>query len=201
MSPKYFQSPAHNRDRWLVSYVDVLTILLLLFLFMAAGSINRPISTASATAPAPEGKTTPAHQALLDAQKRLQQEGLDVHMETRGLVIGVSEAILFPSGEDQVNPQAYPIIAHLASVLREMPNPLRLEGHADSVPIHNQRFRNNWDLSMSRSLRMMELLSQQYGIADSRLSIASYGPYHPHAPNETTDGRASNRRVDILIVE
>jgi len=78
---------------------------------------------------------------------------------------------------------------------------VQLVGHADTVPIHNRRFRSNWDLSMARSQMILQLLSTRYGISESRLSIASYGPYRPAAPNDTVDGRASNRRVEIVILD
>jgi chemotaxis protein MotB len=94
-----------------------------------------------------------------------------------------------------------PTIAQIAGVLRSIPNDVRLVGHADTVPVHNRRFRSNWDLSMARSERILQLLSSRYGISESRLSIASYGPWRPAAPNDTMDGRASNRRVEIVILD
>jgi hypothetical protein len=94
-----------------------------------------------------------------------------------------------------------PTTAQIADVLRDIPNHVVLIGHADTVPVHNRRFRNNWDLSMVRGQKILELLSNRYGIPESRLSIASYGPYRPAAPNDTVDGRASNRRVEIVILD
>src|SRR6185295_18849798 len=92
-----------------------------------------------------------------------------------------------------------PIIERIAAVLRDMPNDVSLVGHADAVPIHNRHFKNNWDLSMGRSLKILELLSRKYGIAESRLHISSYGAWRPSSPNDTADGRARNRRVEIVI--
>jgi len=76
---------------------------------------------------------------------------------------------------------------------------VNLAGHADSVPIHNQRFRNNWELAAARSLRLMEVLTERYGVDESRISISSYGAVEPKNPNDTPGGRASNRRVEVLI--
>lgn len=100
-------------------------------------------------------------------------------MKSRGLVISLPRAILFASGEDRIDRQALPVIARIADVLRDIPNQVSLVGHADSVPIHNRHFKNNWDLSTARSLKILELLSRQYGIAES------YGPYHPSGSNDT----------------
>ena len=117
------------------------------------------------------------------------------------LVISLPQVILFSSGEDTVSPKALPTLERIAEVLRDIPNSVRLIGHADTVPIHNRRFGSNWELSMARSQKILALLSSRYGISESRLSIASYGPYHPAAPNDTVDGRASNRRVEMVILD
>jgi len=143
----------------------------------------------------------PARQALVDAQKTLEQHGLDLRMDARGLVISVPQAVLFPSGADQVSSRALPIVAQVADVLRTMPNQVSLVGHADAVPIHNRHFRDNWDLSTARSLHLLALLSHKYGIAESRLSVASYGSYRPTESNDTAGGRARNRRVEIVILD
>jgi chemotaxis protein MotB len=247
MSPKYYL-PAENgqRDRWMISYMDVLTILLIFFVAIAAQSLQRlrPAPVTATAAPAGPGAATPAgpsvatnagpaaathagpaatvtkalpfapsqpvnprpdaivpeaRQTLLRAQQSLEKHGLDLRLEPRGLVISLPQAILFPSGADRVSPQALPMLARIADVLRDIPNEVSLIGHADAVPIHNRQFKNNWDLSMARSLRILELLSRRYGISESRLHIASYGPYRPQSPNNTADGRARNRRVEIVI--
>jgi chemotaxis protein MotB len=92
-------------------------------------------------------------------------------------------------------------VSKIADVLRDIPNHVSLVGHADAVPIHNRRFRNNWELSAARGLALLDLLSNRYGIAESRLSVASDGSYRPKSPNDTPDGRASNRRVEIVILD
>lgn len=203
MRPKYLESAAHQRDRWMISYVDVLTILLIFFMVGAAKSLHvapvhavAPPQAAAANRGASESRT-----GLVRARELLRQRGLDPKLEARGLVISLPQVILFASGEDAVSPQALPTLAQIAGVLRDLPNHVRLIGYADTVPIHNRRFGSNWELSMARSQRILELLSTRYGISESRLSVASYGPYRPAAPNDTTDGRASNRRVEIVILD
>jgi chemotaxis protein MotB len=207
MSPKYFQREIAGRDRWMISYLDVLTILLIFFVALAAQNFQKP-QAALAAPPAPAPVVIPAkidplpepQQTLLEAQKRLADHGLDMRMEPRGLVISLPQAILFSSGDDRVTSDALPIVSRIADVLRDIPNEVSLIGHADAVPIHNRYFKNNWDLSAARGLRLLELLSRKYGIAEARLSVASYGPYRPNGPNDTPDGRARNRRVEIVIL-
>jgi len=207
LKPKYLQAGT-AQDRWMVSYMDVLTILLIFFVAMAAQSLERPRekpTPAKAAVVSPKGPERPivpeGRQKLLNAQKTLEQHGLDMRMEPRGLVISIPQAVLFPSGGDQVSSQALPIVAHIADVLREIPNEVSLVGHADAVPIHNRHFKNNWDLSTARSLNLLAVLSHRYGINESRLSVASYGAYRPTGPNDTPDGRARNRRVEIVILD
>ena len=220
MSPKYYSSAENGqRDRWMISYMDVLTILLIFFVAIAAQSLQhlRPAPVAATATPAaavtkapsttpgqpvnprPDATVPEARQTLLRAQHSLEKHGLDMRLEPRGLVISLPQAILFPSGEDRISPQALPILARIADVLRDIPNDVSLIGHADAVPIHNRHFNSNWDLSMARSLRILQLLSRRYGVSESRLHIASYGPYRPNSSNSTADGRARNRRVEIVI--
>jgi chemotaxis protein MotB len=212
LKPKYLQPEGVARDRWMVSYMDVLTILLIFFVAIAAKSLERgpekpAVAPVLAKAPVlppparPEPAVVPARQALLDAQKNLEQRGLDLRMEARGLVISVPQAVLFRSGADQVSRRALPIVAQVADVLRGMPNQVSLVGYADAIPIHNRHFKNNWDLSAARSLNLLAALSHKYGIAESRLSVASYGSYRPTGSNDTADGRARNRRVEIVILD
>jgi chemotaxis protein MotB len=138
---------------------------------------------------------------FIDAQQKLAQDGLDPRLEPRGLVISLPQAILFAPGEDRINPEALPKVEQIAEVLRTIPNKVSLAGHADPIPIHNRRFRNNWELAAARSMQLLDLLATRYAIEESRLSIVSYGSVDPRSPNETSDGRASNRRVEIVILD
>ncbi len=88
----------------------------------------------------------------------------------------------------------------IGATIRELPNGVRLEGHTDSIPIHSGRFRSNWELSAARSIAMLELLSKRYGIPQTRLAVAGYADTIAVDTNDTPEGRAHNRRVDIVIL-
>jgi flagellar motor protein MotB len=196
LRPGYLQPETVSHNRWLISYTDIVTVLLILFVAMAAqGLRERPAQAAAVTAP-PKEPNLP----LQRTEQRLQQQGLDLHREPRGLVISVPQAVLFASGDDQISRSAYPLVSQIATVLRDVKNKVALVGHADAVPIHNRRFKSNWELSAARSLNLLSLLAGDYGIDESRLSIQSYGSYNPKSSNDTEDGRAENRRVEILIL-
>ena len=125
---------------------------------------------------------------------------LEMRLEARGLVISLREAAFFASGDDRVAPGSFPILAKIAAVIKPIPNPVRLEGHTDSIPIHNSRFRSNWELSTARSIAMLELLQDQYGIPEDRLAVAGYAENAPSDTNDTEEGRSHNRRVDVVLV-
>jgi chemotaxis protein MotB len=204
--PKYLEAESGGqRERWLISYTDFVTILLILFVAIAAqglhsSQVNRPPQP-KPTAVKPEAKPNDSRQGLAGANQKLKEEGLDSHLEKRGLVISLPQAILFPSGEDQVLPAALPIVSQIAEVLNSVPNRVALVGHADSLPIHTKRFQNNWELSAARSVNLLQILSTRYGIAESRLSVQSYGSNAPKNSNDTEAGRAENRRVEILLLD
>ena len=123
-----------------------------------------------------------------------------VNMEARGLVVSFQQAALFPSGEDVVSPEATGAMEKVARAIAKIPNPVRLEGHTDSVPIKTARFRSNWELSAARSIATMELLATRFGLPRERMSIAGYANVAPVASNDAEEGRARNRRVDIVIL-
>jgi chemotaxis protein MotB len=190
--PHYLESEVSSR--WMISYMDMVTILLIFFVAVSAQSLNKPTHH-----PQPKAASAASHGPLAATLRNLEHRGLDVKMEPRGLVISLPQTVLFASGEDQVSETALPIIDQIAEALRDIPNQVSLAGHADAVPIHNRKFRDNWELSTSRSLRLLELLRERYGIPEARLSLASYGSTNPRGPNDTEEGRASNRRVEIVI--
>jgi chemotaxis protein MotB len=136
--------------------------------------------------------------------KELKQEiaggKLQIKLQGRGLVVSLLEAAFFPTGEDTIDPRTYPTIEKIAAAIRSLPNPVRLEGHTDWVPIHNARFHSNWELSAARSVAMLNLLSQRFEIPERRLAIAGYADTAPADTNETEQGRARNRRVDLVIL-
>jgi chemotaxis protein MotB len=135
-----------------------------------------------------------------EMEEEIKAGRMQISMQARGLVVSFQQAAFFPSGTDEVAPGTHEVISKVAAVLNKLPNPIRLEGHTDSVPISTARFRSNWDLSAARSIALMNLLSGRYGVAASRISVAGYADNVPVEPNDTEKGRARNRRVDIVVL-
>lgn len=195
-SSKHLANAHSARDRWMISYTDVMTILLILFVALAAKAVQQPVASGVGLTRAMAAAT--GSQTALKAA--LDSRGIRAAIEPRGLVISLPQAVLYPSGDDQIGPDALPVVGRIAEVLRTVPNKVTLVGHADPLPIHNSRFSNNWELSAARSLRLLELLTSRYGIPESRLAVSSYGSYSPRTSNDTPEGRAENRRVEIVIL-
>ena len=197
--------------RWIFSYADMLTILLVLFVAISAHDLRRiearsglalpakpPASPAAGAAPKPAAAEPPAD--LDRARRLLEERGLKPLLEARGLVISLPQTVLFASGDDRLNPAALPVVGEIAEAIRGIPNKVTLIGHADAIPIHNRRFRNNWVLSVARGLSLFEALNERYGIPQSRLSVAGFGSYSPREPNDTEKNRAANRRVELVVL-
>ncbi len=133
-------------------------------------------------------------------QQEIKDGKIEVNLEPRGLVVSLKQTAFFPSGTDVLDPATLPTIAKLAEALNSVSNPLRIEGHTDSVPIHTARFRSNWELSAARSISMMDALVTHFGVDQSRFGIVGFADNAPEASNDTPEGRAKNRRVDVVIL-
>lgn len=132
--------------------------------------------------------------------EQLKKGKVAIALEPRGLVISLREAGFFASGDDIVSPSSLPALEKIARVVAALPNPVRLEGHTDSLPIHNSRFRSNWELSTARAIATLEVLAGRYQVPRARLAVAGYAENVPADSNGTEEGRARNRRVDVVLL-
>jgi chemotaxis protein MotB len=135
-----------------------------------------------------------------ELSREIERQEIHLKMEKRGLVISFAQTLLFDSGDAEIFESSYLAIDKVAQAIRKLPYPMRLEGHTDALPISNSRFRSNWELSAARSIAILELLSGRGRIARRRMSIAGYAEVAPVQSNSTAEGRARNRRVDIVIL-
>jgi chemotaxis protein MotB len=125
---------------------------------------------------------------------------VSLRRESDGLVISLREFGFFDSGSATIKPGARPALDRIASILAIRTCKLRIEGHTDNVPIHTAHMASNWELSTARATELIRILIQDHRFAPERLSAAGYAEYHPVASNVTVQGRAQNRRVDIVIL-
>ncbi len=144
---------------------------------------------------------TPSLQSLTNSLDQEIKDGkVAINMEPRGVVVSLKEAAFFPPARDVIETSAYPIIGKIAESARKLTNRVLLEGHTDSTPIRNERFRSNWDLSASRAIAMLNVLADKFEVPRERMSVSGYADNLPVADNATPEGRKKNRRVDVVFL-
>ncbi len=249
-----------NHERWLITYADMITLLMVLFIVLysisqvdlakfrqlksgIAGGFGGPSASAALTGgagpleggggvfdaglqaasgvtpdqaaqsalAAAEARAAGARQQraiLQNAQDQIQhsldQEGLGntvaFRLEARGLVVTiVSDKVLFDPGQADLRPEGRQIVDNLAAALDKLPNQLSVEGHTDNTPISG-RFPSNWELSTARATTVLRELIDRHGFSADRLQAAGYADTRPVATNDTPDGRAANRRVELVVL-
>jgi chemotaxis protein MotB len=132
--------------------------------------------------------------------KEISQRTISVEMTREGLVISLREAGFFNSGSATPRPESLPILRQISERLMHSPYDMRVEGHTDNVPIHSAEFDTNWELSSARATHIARAFLELKAITPERLSAAGFAEFHPVASNDTPDGRAKNRRVDLVIL-
>jgi chemotaxis protein MotB len=120
--------------------------------------------------------------------------------DSRGLTVSLAEAGFFDPGSAVMQLKALAVVDRIASTLKPLGYNLRVEGHTDNIPIHTAQFPSNWELSTGRATFLLQYLISNTGIPPVRLSAVGYGEYRPVSPNTTAEGRASNRRVDLVVL-
>jgi chemotaxis protein MotB len=135
-----------------------------------------------------------------DLEREVREGKLEIHLEPRGLVISLRQSAFFPSGTDDLDPATFPAMKKMAEVIGALPNSIQLEGHTDAIPIHNARFKSNWELSCARSIAVLLTFSDTFQLPRERFSVVGRADTFPIDSNDTPEGRARNRRVDIVIM-
>ncbi len=117
-----------------------------------------------------------------------------------GLVLSLREVGFFDSGSANLRASSMNTFDRLGEVLGTFAGNLRIEGHTDNVPIHTAEFDSNWELSSARATRIARIFIGLKAIPPGRISAAGYAEFHPVASNDTAEGRAENRRVDLVVL-
>jgi chemotaxis protein MotB len=211
-------------ETWMVSYADLISTLLamvvLLFGRVALTSTTpeasalEPVSVVAVRAAAelkplprmPELAPNPAPSAEPAPEDRLASlvaarfgDRIQAERRTEGLVLTIPEVALFDSARAELHASALPLLSELAATLREAGDTqISVEGHTDDRPVLGGEFRSNWDLAAARANAVTRYLLEQ-GFDPQRLHSVSYADTRPVADNDTTDGRAANRRVEIAV--
>ncbi len=230
---RHNEEEAAGADRYLLTYADLITLLLGLFVILyASAQVDsgkyKEFSAAMTDYFKPSGDKQPHSDKILPGadgipqpilpkapQKTIDQITLEVERTllkeiTNGLVkaertpdglkLALPEALLFTSGKADIQPQALTVLDSLAAIFVGIDKQISVDGFTDSIPIRTFQFESNWHLSSERAMNIAYYLLQR-GAPDRYFSIRGFGATKAIAPNTTADGRAKNRRVEIMITD
>jgi chemotaxis protein MotB len=198
-----------NTDRWLISYADFLTLIFTFFAALYAlstidkqkvGVFSTSLRLAFHVIEKPvQGTEDTQQQAASEVTGKLSNvEGISVKSKPRGVVITMANDTAFVSGSADIKDNMTAALESLADVLKKTPGRIVIEGHTDNVTLAGTRYKSNWELATARAASVLHVFIQQ-GIDPNRFIIAGYGEFRPIESNETAEGRARNRRVEIVF--
>ena len=174
---------------------------------MASVSIKdpQPIKDMSHIGTQAEGLRSPDNEVLetltADVLQDLESElGIQVTLCNQGVRLVFENRVLFEFGKAAIHPEGFAFLDKIATLLKKVPDTVRVEGHTDNVPIHTKRFPSNWELSVARAVNVVKYFAGVGNINPRRLSAVGYGESRPLGPNDTPSNRAKNRRVEILLI-
>lgn len=213
-----------NNERWLLTYSDLITLLMIFFVVMYSMSnldkvkyekIVRSMSGAmggnSFFSDITEQSGSPKEEEkdeFKDLKEKInniasQNENKDEIVATeyeKGLVISFKDGILFDSGSDILKEESYNKLYEIGESLKGTCSYARIEGHTDNIPIHKDLFSSNWELSSARATTVLNFFVKNGYISPEKICSVGYGEYRPVDTNDTESGRNNNRRVDIVLV-
>jgi len=229
--PKKHKGEHDNADRWLLTYADLITLLLGLFVILYSMSrvdlekykaLGQALRTAFVGVPGTpaigagtgpyEDATGGAYPDTSECYLTLKIEeaisgiaeaagAVSVEIEERGVVVRLMETLMFDLGKAYLRPEAQQLLSKVAPVLTKSGRPILIEGHTDNLPINTAEFPSNWQLSAMRSANVIYFLTHRAGVPEQQLSGAAHADQCPVASNDTPEGRQRNRRVDIVFLK
>lgn len=119
----------------------------------------------------------------------------------RGVVLALQESVLFDTGEAEILDSGKPFLLQISTLLSEISNDVKVEGHTDSRPINSFRYPSNWELSGARASSVIRFLLNESDLDQSRFSFTGYGDTRPVKPNDTHENMQKNRRVELVILD
>lgn len=125
---------------------------------------------------------------------------VSIEMDERGLIIRFADSVLFDLGSADLRPEATAVLLQVGKMIKDLENPIRVEGHTDDWPITTERFPSNWELSTGRAGSVVRFFIEKCGVLEKKLQVAGYAEFRPIDTNETAEGRQRNRRVDVVIL-
>lgn len=191
---------------WAITFADLALLLLCFFVMLTSFSSRpSPVSAAPVANSTAESRGSNSQSKVIGTmlQQNFSSEiakgwlFVDASAERLRIQFGASEG--FESGSDALTSQTVSLIDAMGPMLAEGTAKISVIGHTDDLPIHTERFRDNWELSSARAVSVIRELINRYGVDPSRLEAKSYADTHPVATNDSEANRARNRRIEIEI--
>ncbi len=217
--------------RWLLTYADLITLMMAFFVIMYAmskadvakfnslknslavafrteGSASSLIYTQQGTQPVEQAMSADGSRDTEDFQDIIHKVQTNVKdqkqiafvVDERGLTIRFLDNVLFDLGQAELRQDALSMLDAVGIALKNSHRYVRVEGHADNLPINTLQFPSNWELSAARSIAVTRYLIGKHGADPRRLASLGYGEYRPLYPNTSEENRAKNRRVDVVVL-
>lgn len=181
----------HPAPPWLVNYADLMTEMVCFFVILYAlgAALNKNVQNAA------EQIKDMIKNGQVSGEVKVDREGLKISLEEQGQVA------FFESGSADTTSTMEAMVGKLAPVLKKLSasQDIVVEGHTDNIPIHNEYFDSNWELSTARATSVARLLIDKHGLAPDHLGAIGYGQYRPVVPNDTAENKAKNRRVVFFV--
>lgn len=212
---------------WMVTYSDMVTLLLVFFILIlsystielekfkgamssmkgALGVMPEMESSSKKEKMNIQERLTTKEMTLKQKINRLEEiieenqltESIEIELTASGVHIRLGDNVLFDLGKAEIRPSAYPVLSGIAETVRGDFREIYVEGHTDNIPIHTPRFPSNWELSSARALSVVRYLHDREGIPAGHLAAVGHGEHRPLVPNDSPINRARNRRVEIFI--
>lgn len=228
MRKDYYENSKDYINRWVISYADFVTMLLALFMVLFALSnldkgqtehLKKSLQNTFVREEVKDGYAEEKAEIVMNPNHDKQtgflppdelinvinkgynfDSVIKIFEEPRGITIRINDKMIFDSGSAIIKPTAQNSLDKVAEFLQTIKNPVIIEGHTDSNPMHSLQYPSNWELSTARATNIIKYLSSKHNIDPARMSAVGYGENMPIMPNDTEQGRIANRRVDIVIL-
>ena len=225
MKKKGHTGEHENSERWLLTYADLITLLLGLFVILYAMSkidagkyaeiVNALGGVFGSSKGIMAGNSGVMSSQIPLIQNERQKIAQDLHSalhlenkklpiaissNERGITVHIMDELLFASGSADIKESSLGALDSLARVLKDLPNDVRVEGHTDNVPINTSAYPSNWHLSVARAVSIAYYLIQVHSLNPEKVAAVGFAEYQPLVENDTEAHRAQNRRVDIVIL-
>jgi chemotaxis protein MotB len=223
MARKKKELPPENTERWLTTYADLISLLMIFFVVMFASSevskdkllaiseslrraLNKEAVAASSVGVSvlsdPSRSTTTAvSEAIMEAAKAFGiDKSVSFSTDERGTIISIVDSLFFDPGANGLKPKIIPLLREVAQFCKDTDAQVVIEGHTDDRKINTPQFPSNWELSALRATEVVRFFIREVGFDSRKISASGYADTRPLVPNINETNRARNRRINIILV-